>query len=325
LSEEGIGGDSDAAGGAVEDHQTVSTVATTLRPPRIGGDGAAGIPLVAVIGSQQQTNVDLVFAWRARGLPAALVSPGEASVLLGPGDTALARLDVLPTLDGIEDGIDDLDDVEWHGARLLNRRRALVQAHDKLRTAACLVTARLPHPKTVHLPRADAPIGLRPPLVVKPRFGSSGVDVFRCDSDRELEEVLEAIRDRRWFRRHGALLQELLPSTGRDIRLLVAGGRIVGGVQRVAPPGEWRTSISRGAARIPVTPSPEMCRLAIAAAASVGADFVGVDLLPVDNGYVVIEVNGSVEFDRLYDLDGNDVYAELANALALPQTTLVLN
>jgi RimK family alpha-L-glutamate ligase len=325
LSEEGIGGDSDAARRAAEDHQTVSAVETSLQPPRIGGDGAAGIPLVAIIGSQQQTNVDLVFAWRARGLPAALVSPGEARVLLGPGDTALARLDVLPTLDGIEDGIEYLDDVEWHGARLLNGQRALVQAHDKLRTAACLVTARLPHPKTVHLPRVDAPLGLGPPLVVKPRFGSWGEDVFRCESDGELDAVLDEIRERRWFRRHGALLQELVPSSGRDIRLLVAGGRIVGGVQRVAPPGEWTTNVSRGAARIPVSPSLEMCRLAIAAAASIGADFVGVDLLPVDSGYVVIELNGSVEFDRRYDLDGNDVYGELASALALPQASPVLN
>jgi glutathione synthase/RimK-type ligase-like ATP-grasp enzyme len=66
-----------------------------------------------------------------------------------------------------------------------------------------------------------------------------------------------------------------------------------------------------------------MCRLAIAAAAAVGADFVGVDLLPVSDGYVVIETNGAVEFDRRYDLDGEDVYTELVNALGLPQTALV--
>ena len=324
MSEGLIGGDSDARERGRGDHRSMDASATTLEPPRLGGDNAAGGELVAVVGAKQATNLDLVAAWRDRGVPAALLSPVVARALLGPGDVALGRLDVLPTLDGIEDGIDLLDDVAWSGARLLNSRSALTRTHDKLRTARALVAAHLPHPRTVHLPHQGAPLGLRPPLVVKPRFGSWGVDVFRCRGERELEAVLDAIRDRRWFRRGGAILQELIPAKGRDIRLLVAGGRIVGGVQRIAPQGEWRTNVSTGAARIPVYPNPEMSRLAIAAAAAVGADFVGVDLLPIGDEHVIIEINGAVEFDRRYDIDGRDVYTEVANALALPQTAPVL-
>ena len=318
-----IGGHSDAVAAGTSDDPSMASPVTTLEPPRVGGDGAPGTGLVAIIGSRQQTNVDLVAALRERGVPAALLSPREAKTLLGPGDVAIGRLDVLLTLDGIEEGVDLLDDVAWAGARLLNSRASLVRSHDKLRTARALVAARLPHPKTVHLPHDRAPVGLRPPLVLKPRYGSWGIDVFRCRSDRELAAVLEAVRDRRWFRRGGAVLQELVPSNGRDIRLLVANGRVVGGVQRVAPEGEWRTNVSLGAARIPVDPTPEMRSLAIAAAAAVGGDIVGVDLLPVADGYVIIETNGAVEFDRHYDLDGGDVYTELVNALGLPQTALV--
>jgi RimK family alpha-L-glutamate ligase len=185
------------------------------------------------------------------------------------------------------------------------------------------VTAGLPHPKTVHLPHAESPIGLPLPFVLKPRYGSWGVDVFLCETKSALEVVLEEIRDRPWFIRHGALLQELVPSTGRDTRVLVAGGRVVGAVQRVAALGEWRTNVALGATREPVTPSPEACRLAIAAANAIGAHFVGVDLLPHDGGYVVLEINGAVEFDNGYDLAGQDVYAEIASALALPQPSLV--
>lgn len=319
-----IGVNSDAVAVRAGEDSSMRGAVTTLEPPPIGGDSPSGGVIVAVVGSQQQTNLELAAAWRERGVPAALLSPHEAKTLLGPGDVAVGRLDVRPTLDGIEDGIDLLDDVAWAGARLLNSRAALVQAHDKLRTARALVAARLPHPKTVHLHSYGAPVGLRPPLVLKPRYGSWGVDVFRCRSDRELDAVLDAIRDRRWFRRGGAVLQELVPSRGRDIRLLVAGGRVVGGVQRVAPQGEWRTNVSLGAARIPVTPPEEMRQVAIAAAAAIGGDFVGVDLLPVEDGYVVIEMNGAVEFDRRYDFDGRDVYTEVANALALPLTAPVV-
>lgn len=244
-------------------------------------------------------------------------------MLLGPGDTALARLDVLPSLEGVEEGLEDIDELVLAGVRVLNGRRALVRAHDKLRTAACLVTARVPHPKTVHLPRAGAPVGLPLPFVLKPRFGSWGVDVFLCETENALEAVLDEIRDRPWFVRHGAVLQEFVPAAGRDTRVLVAGGQVVGAVQRVAAPGEWRTNVALGAAREPVTPSPEASRLAIAAANAIGAHFVGVDLLPHSGGNVVLEINGAVEFDRVYDLAGQDVYAEIAGALALRQPSLV--
>jgi RimK family alpha-L-glutamate ligase len=318
-----IGVDPDAVAGLPDDDPSMGSAVTTLEPPRIGGDSTSGTALVALVGSRQQTNIELVSAWRQHGVPAALLTPREAKTLLGPGDVAIGRLDVVPTLDGIEDGVELLDDVAWAGARLLNSRAALVRSHDKLRTARALVAARIPHPKTVHLPHDQAPLGLRPPLVLKPRYGSWGIDVFRCGDDRELTAALEAVRARRWFRRGGALLQELVASSGWDVRLLVANGRVVGGVQRVAPEGEWRTNVSLGATRIPVDPTPEMCRLAIAAAAAVGADLVGVDLLPVRDGYIVIETNGAVEFDRRYDLVGGNVYTELMNALGLPQTAQV--
>ncbi len=301
----------------------MSTAATIERPPRTGSDESSGEGLVAIVGSPQQTSIDLGIAWRSQGLRVALLSPREARLILRPGDTALARVDVLPTLDGIEYGLEDLDDLVRRGVRLLNTRQALERAHDKLRTAACLVTARIPHPKTVHLPDAEAPIGLRPPLVLKPRHGSWGVDVFLCETETALEAVLDEVRTRPWFIRHGAVLQELVPSVGRDVRVLVAGGHVVGAVQRVAAPGEWRTNVALGAAREPVTPTPEACRLAITAADAIGAHFVGVDLLPHDDGYVVLEINGAVEFDKRYDLAGQDVYAEIARALALSQPSLV--
>jgi RimK family alpha-L-glutamate ligase len=297
----------------------------TPKRPRLAGDLDWPVELVAIVGRGQRTSCELADEWLKRGIPAVLLSPSDAVGLLGPGDTAVVRLDVLPTLDGIEEGLDESVELAVRGVQVLNSRSALVRAHDKLATAQRLVAARIPHPKTVHLPNADCPLGLRPPLVLKPRFGSWGVDVFLCETARDVEAVIRAVRDRPWFRRHGALLQEFVPAHGRDIRLLVAGGRVVGGVQRVAPADEWRTNVSLGAVRLPVDPSPESKRLAIAAAAAIGGDFVGVDLLPIEDGYTVIEVNGAVEFDDTYDLGGQSVYEELAQALGLPQTTFVLN
>jgi [lysine-biosynthesis-protein LysW]--L-2-aminoadipate ligase len=277
------------------------------------------VPVVHLLGSPANTtNVTLVREWSERGLEAALLPAVDALALLRPGQTVVGRLDVLPGLDGIEPGLLALLLLERLGVDVRNRAAALLAVHDKLRTARSLDAAGLPHPHTTAVRPGEVPTAA-PPLVLKPRFGSWGRDVMRCRDRTELEQCLEAVRERSWFRRHGALLQELVPPRGYDLRLVVAGGEVVGGSERVAAPGDWRTNVSLGGslrrARVPAVAAS----LACAAAAAVGADLVGVDLLPADGGrYVVLELNGAVDFDERYALSGRDVYVDVARALGLP-------
>jgi glutathione synthase/RimK-type ligase-like ATP-grasp enzyme len=57
--------------------------------------------------------------------------------------------------------------------------------------------------------------------------------------------------------------------------------------------------VSLGGRLLPVKPLPAARSLVAAAASAVGADLVGVDLLPLGaEEYVVIELNGAVEFDE---------------------------
>jgi [lysine-biosynthesis-protein LysW]--L-2-aminoadipate ligase len=300
---------------SAETHGNEIRSGITGRPPARFVSGGASL---YVLGStMNETNVELVRQWRRSGLDATLVPPLEAPTALGTDDVAIGRLDVLPTLDGVEAGLLALLWLERRGARVLNRADALLAVHDKLITARRLGTAGLPHPRTASV-RADREVSLEPPLVLKPRFGSWGRDVLLCRDDAELERTLAAVRGRPWFRRHGALVQEFVPPRGRDLRLVVAGGQIVGAGERVAAPGEWRTNISLGGSLRPADPAREARALAIAAAAAVGADLVGVDLMPVDGDrYVVLELNGAVEFDERYSLGGRDVYFEAARALGL--------
>ena len=107
-----------------------------------------------------------------------------------------------------------------------------------------------------------------------------------------------------------------MPPSGFDLRLVVARRRVVGAVLRVSAEGEWRTNVALGARRVPTTPPPEAIRLAVDAAAAVNGSLVGVDLLPgSDGGWVVLEVNGAVEFTTDYSFAG-DVFAAAAEALA---------
>jgi RimK family alpha-L-glutamate ligase len=245
-----------------------------------------------------------------------LLDPREALALLRPGDVALGRLDVRETLDGIEDGLWALSCLAAGRVTVLNPPGALISAHDKLLTARALERAGLPHPRTEMVRPGNVRPALDLPVVLKPRFGSWGRDVVLCRNRDELARRLTELETRPWFEAHGAVVQELVPPLGHDLRIVVAAGRVVGAIKRVAAPGEWRTNLALGGKRMPIVPSPAACELALATAGSIGADLVGIDLLPAGPGrYYVIELNGAVDFGIEYSL-GADVFDSVLGALA---------
>ena len=263
---------------------------------------------------ETETNARLAAASRRRGIAWACLTPSEALATLRPGDVALGRLDVLPTLDGVDDGLLVLGELAARGIRVLNEPSALLAAHDKLLTARLLHGAGLPHLRT-RLVTADSDVpAVDRPVVVKPRFGSWGRDVVRCEDGAALREHIERVADASWFRSHGALVQDLVPPRGFDLRLIVAAGSVVGSVRRVAAPGEWRTNVALGAHREPAL-APAAARLvALSAASTAGAHLVGVDLLPDGDGWTIVELNGAVEFTAEYGA-GHDVFTDAAVAL----------
>jgi hypothetical protein len=97
----------------------------------------------------------------------------------------------------------------------------------------------------------------------------------------------------------------------------VAGGRAVAGACRIAAPGEWRTNVTLGGHTEPIRITLAMEETAATAARAVGIDFTGVDLLPVDGRFLVLELNGAVDFDERYTLPGVDPFAAILDALDL--------
>jgi RimK family alpha-L-glutamate ligase len=246
----------------------------------------------------------------------AVLTPAQALTRLRRGDIALGRLDVLPSLDGVEPGLWALDRLAAGGVTVLNGRRTLVAAHDKLATANAMFAAGVAHPRTEHVAPWLATPELEAPIVFKPRFGSWGRDVVRCDDGASLDQAFAELQRSPWYEATGAIAQKLVAPRGFDLRLVVARGHVIWEVKRIAAPGEWRTNVALGARREPCSPPQEACAIAIAAAAAVGGDLVGVDLLPADVGtWVVLEVNGAVDFTSAYSL-GDDVFEAASAALA---------
>jgi [lysine-biosynthesis-protein LysW]---L-2-aminoadipate ligase len=275
-------------------------------------------------GQPSRTNMALVDAWQQLGVDAMLLRPAEARWRVQATDTVLARLDVVASLDGVEPGLRELRRLERRGVRVFNSPSALRAMHDKLETAQVLSRHGVPNPATKHVTDDDPSRGIELPVVVKPRFGSWGRDVIRCEDEAEYELCMEDLRTRPWFRRQGAIVQELIEPLGRDLRIIVARGEVVGAIERVAAPGDWRTNVALGAVRQQVTPPPEAMAAALAAAGAIGGDFIGVDLLPLPGGgYVVLELNGAVDFTSAYSLDGHDVFDRVAMILAQEETPVL--
>ena len=191
------------------------------------------------------------------------MKPEEALDRLRPGDAALGRLDVLPTLDGIDDGMWALGALQARGVAVLNDASALYATHDKLLTARILRRTGLPHPRTVHVRPGRPFAAVRPPVVIKPRFGSGGQAVTWCEDEDALVERLSSLSTTSWFEQQGVLVQELVPPQGYDLRILVAAERVVGAIFRIAADGEWRTNVALGGLRRPVADPPRAaCELA---------------------------------------------------------------
>jgi RimK family alpha-L-glutamate ligase len=289
--------------------------AFAIESPTLRRRLAAGRPRSAlVVGRPTETNVRLAEAFAARGYDSVV----RALDALPPAgaDLVLARVDVLPTLDGVEGDVWALKRLERMGATLLNQPLALLSAHDKLATALLLGRAGVRQPRTAHVREPRAP-RFAPPYVVKPRFGSWGRDVFRCDTAAELLACLDRLSHRRWFRRHGAIVQEFVETGGMDTRLVVAGGEVVGAIERLAMPGEWRTNVALGAVRRPLQPSTDANVTALRAAAAMGIDLAGIDMVVgPDGNHVVLEVNGAVDFTADYGFGGSDPFLAAVAALA---------
>ena len=144
---------------------------------------------IRVLGSPSNLgSVGLVQGWRELGLAAELVSGDEALRTARPDDIVIGRLDVLPSLDGVEPGLLALLLLERRGARVINSVDSLLTAHDKLRSAAILTRSRLPHPKTASFTSAEP----GPPLAAT---------VCREAALRQLGERCLSLRERRGARR----------------------------------------------------------------------------------------------------------------------------
>jgi RimK family alpha-L-glutamate ligase len=241
------------------------------------------------------------------------LSSQNAAIL--DADAVLARIIPDGSLDQIIYRVDVLHWIEERGVPVMNSPRAIERSVDKFYTTALLQEAGLPTPETVvceGMGEAMAAVRAMGDVIVKPLFGSMGHGMVRVSDPDVAFRVLRSLQQVRAV----FYVQRAVDHGGRDVRVFVVGGTVLGAIERRAPDGEWRTNVSGGGSARPFDLPPAWAELALRAAAAVGADYAGVDLLPSrEGGVFVLEVNGIPGWHGLQQATGLDVAGAIVEHL----------
>ncbi|MFF0430595.1 RimK family alpha-L-glutamate ligase, partial [Streptomyces sp. NPDC004520] len=150
----------------------------------------------------------------------------------------------------------------------------------------------------------DSTIGY--PALIKPLVGSWGRLVVELRDRAAAQGVLEYVGALPGPQSHLGYVQELIDKPGRDIRVIVVGGQVLGAIYRTGE--SLRTNVALGGQVHPCEVTAEIEKLSLEAAAAVGAEIAGVDLIEDGEGrLLVLEVNHRVEFTGFQSALGDRV------------------
>lgn len=208
--------------------------------------------------------------------------------------------------------------LEKSGLRLFNSHRAIEACDDKMLTHILLSNNGINMPKTLSsllcydekesvsdetLNFIVSSLGL--PLVVKTCYGSLGKGVFKVDSFDQLRTISEKLKC------SPHLYQRFYGDFGRDIRVIVIGGRVIAAMERRSN-GDFRSNLELGGEGRAVSLDKRIARTCVQAASILGLDYCGIDVLIDGDNFAVCEVNSNAFFGGIEGVTGINVAAEYA-------------
>jgi RimK family alpha-L-glutamate ligase len=228
-------------------------------------------------------------------------------------DVVLGRIIPSGSLEQIIFRVDALHRLEDRGTRVVNSPRAIERTVDKFWTSTLLEQCGIPTPETVVCDDPEEAMAAYRTLgdvIVKPLFGSMGLGMVRVSDEEMAFRVFRTIEQIRGV----YYVQRTVDHDGTDIRAFVLGGRVIAAIERRA--SGWRTNLARGATARSLSLSEQLSALAVRAAAAVGADYAGVDLVTGGDGTTyVLEVNGIPGWRGLQEATGLDIAGRLVDHL----------
>jgi len=201
------------------------------------------------------------------------------------------------------------------GVFILNSSQSMETSKDKLATLQLLASNNIPIPKTM---LAKFPLDISViekefdyPLIIKTITGSKGRGVFLLEDRNKLNDLanlMEISKDPKI----NLILQEFISSSrGRDIRVIVLGGRVIGAMLRTAVNNNFKANYSAGGVVAPFGLNPVLEWLVIESSRLINLDIAGVDILFDGDNYRICEVNSYPGFEGFEKATGINVSEEV--------------
>lgn len=205
--------------------------------------------------------------------------------------------------------------LEKRGIRLFNTAKAIEVCDDKMRTYINLVGKGINLPLTLSSPLMyylsdDDFINLVEekipyPIVVKKCYGSFGAGVYLAKDRFQLQKLREDLK----LIPH--LYQRFIGEGGKDIRVIVIGGKVVAAMDRINE-RDFRSNIELGGKGYKRMLDDKLVSLCEKTANVLELDYCGIDLLKEGEDYYVCEVNSNACFSAFEEVTGIDVGEEYA-------------
>jgi gamma-F420-2:alpha-L-glutamate ligase len=204
--------------------------------------------------------------------------------------------------------------LERLGVVLINGSNAIDTVKDKLYTQQVLGESKLPVPKTllvrhpIKLEWVEQNIGF--PVIIKTLSGSFGAGVFLAETKKQFEQLLKMAEITK--KSYNIIVQEFVnDSWGKDLRVFVLNGKVIGCMMRQATDDDFRANITRGGEGIPYQITDEIEWLGGESARLLGLDIAGVDLLFDNGGFKICEVNSSPGFEGMDKFTKTNIAEEI--------------
>ena len=206
--------------------------------------------------------------------------------------------------------------MERLGVVMINGSDSIDNVKDKLYSQQILGQSNLPVPKTMLVKH---PINLELveknlsyPMIVKTLSGSYGSGVFLVEDRKQFRQLMKMAELTKPS--YNIIIQECIEdSLGKDLRVLVVNGKVVGCMMRQSIDGDFRANITRGGEAIPYQVDEDIEWIGGECARLLNLDIAGVDLLFNEGTYTICEVNSAPGFEGMEKFTKVNVGEKIVN------------
>jgi [lysine-biosynthesis-protein LysW]--L-2-aminoadipate ligase len=198
---------------------------------------------------------------------------------------------------------------ESEGVLCVNSSAVAATCGDKLMTSVALREHGVPQPEVRIAFTPESALAaieeMGYPVVLKPAVGSWGRLLAKVNDRDAAEALLEHKTVLGSYHHSIFYIHQYIEKRGRDVRAFVVGDECIAAIYRASP--HWITNTARGgqASNCPVT--DELAAVALAGARAVGGGIVALDLFESPDGYLVNEINYTMEFKNSIAPTGVDI------------------